>query len=930
MGKGDASRRKWRAATRCTTAAVAILAALIGFSGAATGAPKVSSALAAPTPPFQVKSTGQGSGVTPLVTSNAPTGLAPATIGAVYNLHTGLVAPTSTAGAGQVIAIIDAYHDPDALSDLNAFDVEYGYPTMSVCSSSPPFTTSTGPCFYQADPQGTPVTNSGWILEESLDIEWAHAEAPGATIVLVEADTNSNANLYGAVTWANDNGATEESMSWYSAEASNESSFDSYFDATSTSSGAPILYTAAAGDGGHAAAYPAASPTVIGVGGTTLNGCSGTSCAGFTSETSWSDSGGGVSAYEKIPAYQSAYGGPVYGQSSGGISALTGGMRAIPDVSFDGNPNTGVSVYDSTAYNSQTGWFTLGGTSVGSPNWAGILAVGASSAGALQGSQDIYSGGYKSYLKDITGGTNGTCGTDCTAGTGYDLVTGLGSPIHYPTPPTVTSSSAPQGNWVGTYGASGYALAAWNGSSDLTSLPGATLSLVQGNRYQWATSTTDVRALESPNQLTREAACWWSTSVLELQLSFSAAYSGNLELYALDYDTTSRQEAISVSGASGTQTAGLTSFSNGAWMVFPISVASGGSVTITVQQTAGVNAVLSGIFLGGSGGIQASSAPQGNWVGTYGASGYALAAWNGSSDLTSLPGATLSLVQGNRYQWATSTTDVRALESPNQLTREAACWWSTSVLELQLSFSAAYSGNLELYALDYDTTSRQEAISVSGASGTQTAGLTSFSNGAWMVFPISVASGGSVTITVQQTAGVNAVLSGIFLGGSGGIQASSAPQGNWVGTYGASGYALAAWNGSSDLTSLPGATLSLVQGNRYQWATSTTDVRALESPNQLTREAACWWSTSVLELQLSFSAAYSGNLELYALDYDTTSRQEAISVSGASGTQTAGLTSFSNGAWMVFPISVASGGSVTITVQQTAGVNAVLSGIFLG
>ena len=107
-------------------------------------------------------------------------------------------------------------------------------------------------------------------------------------------------------------------------------------------------------------------------------------------------------------------------------------MRGVPDVSFDVNPNTGVSVYDSTADDSQSGWFTLGGTSVGTPNWAGILAVGDGSAGPLEGAQKIYGGGYESYLRDITGGTNGSCGTDCTAGTGYDLVTGLGSPISYP------------------------------------------------------------------------------------------------------------------------------------------------------------------------------------------------------------------------------------------------------------------------------------------------------------------------------------------------------------------------------------------------------------------------------------------------------------------------------------------------------------------
>ena len=217
-----------------------------------------------------------------------------------------------------------------------------------------------------------------------------------------------------AVSWANDNGATEVSMSWDGPEFSGETTeYDSYFDAKSTSTGAPILYTASAGDSGSGAVYPAASPNVIAVGGTTLNGCNDTSCAHFSSETAWSGSGGGVSAYEKIPAYQSGYGGPVYSESSGGISALTGGMRAIPDVSFEANPDTGVSIYDSTTYsNGQSGWFTVGGTSVGAPNWAGIFAAGASTATALQGAQAIYGGGYASYLKDITSGSNGSCGTD--------------------------------------------------------------------------------------------------------------------------------------------------------------------------------------------------------------------------------------------------------------------------------------------------------------------------------------------------------------------------------------------------------------------------------------------------------------------------------------------------------------------------------------
>ena len=389
------------------------------LSAAAPPRAGTSSAARTENPPFRVKVIGRLPDGNPRLSSPKPTGLPPSAIASVYNLS-GL-SSSSTAGTGQIIAIVDAYHDPHALSDLNTFNAQYGYPALSTCTSL----TQSGPCFEQADPQGTPRTNSGWVLEESLDIEWAHAEAPGAKIVLVEAASNSNSNLFGAVSYANSLGATEVSMSWGGGESSGETSFDADMTHAGT------FYTASAGDSGHGAEYPAASPNVIAVGGTTLNGCSGTSCSGFTSETTWSSSGGGISSVEAIPGYQSGYSGPVSGAST--ISALTGAKRGIPDVSFDANPSTGVSVYDSTSYQGQSGWFTLGGTSVGAPNWAGVLAAGkAAGSTALEGDSAIYSGGYKTNLRDITSGTNGTCGTDCTAGTGYDLVTGLGSPVNYP------------------------------------------------------------------------------------------------------------------------------------------------------------------------------------------------------------------------------------------------------------------------------------------------------------------------------------------------------------------------------------------------------------------------------------------------------------------------------------------------------------------
>lgn len=368
---------------------------------------------------YVVKQLGHLANGKPQVTSTTPTGLPPSAIQSVYNLS-GL-SPSSGAGAGQIIAIVDAFHDPNALSDLNTFNAQYGYAQLSTCTSL----SQSGPCFEQVFAQGSkPRVNAGWVLEESLDIEWAHAEAPAAKIVLVEAASNSNSNLFGAVVSANNLGAKVVSMSWGGGESSGETSTDSDFTHAGT------FYTASSGDSGHGVIYPSSSPNIIAVGGTTLNGCSGTRCS-FTSETTWSGSGGGISAVESLPAYQSGYTGPVSGASS--ISALTGGKRGVPDVSFEANPNTGVSVFDSTADNGQSGWFTIGGTSVGAPNWAGILAAAAAAGStALQGLSKIYSGGFSTNLRDVTSGTNGTCGTDCTAGTGYDLVTGLGSPINYP------------------------------------------------------------------------------------------------------------------------------------------------------------------------------------------------------------------------------------------------------------------------------------------------------------------------------------------------------------------------------------------------------------------------------------------------------------------------------------------------------------------
>jgi len=318
--------------------------------------------------------------------TTSPTGLSPATIKSVYNYST-----SSTAGAGKTIAIVDAYDDPTAESDLAVFSSQYGLPAC---------TTANG-CFTKVNQTGGtsyPRKDAGWALEISLDVQWAHAIAPGARILLVEAATNSFANLLAAEDYAKTH-ANYVSNSWGGSEFSGESSYDSHFQQSG------VGFFVSSGDSGTPAQYPSASPNVISVGGTTLNFSGST----FVSETGWSGSGGGCSLYETATSAQSSF--SQYGQVG------CAGKRATPDVSLDADPASGVSVYDTTRYQGQQGWFRVGGTSASSPMWA---ARAAASSASVVNSAYVY-GNSISY-RDITSGNNGA-----STLVGYDLVTGRGS-----------------------------------------------------------------------------------------------------------------------------------------------------------------------------------------------------------------------------------------------------------------------------------------------------------------------------------------------------------------------------------------------------------------------------------------------------------------------------------------------------------------------
>lgn len=316
-------------------------------------------------------------------------------------------------GGSQTIAIVDAYDDPNAASDLQVFSAQFGLPfsggnfqVVYAGGSEPP-----------ADPTG------GWEVEESLDIEYAHAMAPNAMLYLVEANSNYYSDLFPAIQVASNlvqcgqtttcpsgsKGRGEVSMSWGGQEFSGESTLDSYFTAHG------VVYLAAAGDS-PGVIYPCASPNVVCAGGTTTARSEYT--GNLIQEIAWSDAGGGVSFYEPIPGYQAG---------NRAIARQLGGYRGVPDISADSNPNTGVWVLDTFPVPGP-GWYIVGGTSAATPTLAGIVnAAGNLASSSWAELSELYGRGNSYNFNDVT---YGACGyySGTFSSPGWDLCTGFGSP----------------------------------------------------------------------------------------------------------------------------------------------------------------------------------------------------------------------------------------------------------------------------------------------------------------------------------------------------------------------------------------------------------------------------------------------------------------------------------------------------------------------
>jgi Putative Ig domain len=372
-----------------------------------------------------------------VVPNAVPSGYSPANLASAYKL-------SSAGGSGATVAIVDAYNDPSAAADLAVYRSQYGLSACTVASG----------CLRIVNQNGAtsplPTNDAGWAGEESLDLDMVSAVCPNCHIILVEANSPSDADLYAAEDRAVSLGAKYVSNSWGGDEYSSQTTDDAHFNHTG------VVITASTGDDGTGASYPATSRYLTAVGGTSLNTASNT--RGWA-ETAWSDAGSGCSAYDSKPSWQTV--------ATGSCT-----KRAEADVSAVADPNTGVAVYQSYG---GSGWAVYGGTSASSPIVASVYALAGTPAAGTYPASYPYS--HLGNLFDVTSGNNGSCGAPiCTAGTGWDGPTGLGTPngtAAFTAGGTSTVTVANPGNKTATVGAA---------------ITPFTLTATGGSTYSWTAS----------------------------------------------------------------------------------------------------------------------------------------------------------------------------------------------------------------------------------------------------------------------------------------------------------------------------------------------------------------------------------------------------------------------------------------------------------
>jgi len=537
------------------------------------------------------------------MTASGVVGLTPNQLRQAYGVNLLSFGGVTSGGAGQTIAIVDAYNAPTITTDLATFDSTFGLPnpTLTIINQNG------GTSLPTAD---TSERGNSWAVETSLDVEYAHAMAPEAKIVLVEANSANNSDLYAAINTArNYAGVSVVSMSWGGSESSSDPSSNSYFTTPSGHTG--VTFIASSGDSGaydyyytstKAVEYPAASPNVLSVGGTLLNV---DSSGNYISESGWGSgtssginggSGGGISTYESQPSYQS------------GVVTQTSTKRALPDVSFDASPNSGVAVIDTWDFGSSDPWAQIGGTSLAAPSWAGIIALvnqdrALSGLKPLDGATQTLPGIYSlsaADFHDITTGNNGYA-----AGVGYDLVTGRGTPIvnqlvpalaGVPTTPTpvITALTA---NPTPTIAGTTVTLSA-TGVQET----GGTISSVAFYRESNGTSGLQVGSDTTLTGSVTHSGTTWS-----LSLATAGMASGTYTYYAVAVDSSGVKSTVSSTTLTiVTPTPVIASLTDN-----PSSTAAGTSVTFTANNVTETGGTVSSVAFyresNGTSGLQIGS-----------------------------------------------------------------------------------------------------------------------------------------------------------------------------------------------------------------------------------------------------------------------------------------------------------------------------------
>ena len=844
----------------------------------------------------------------------------------------GITALTSSlpnpTGAGVTIAIVDAYGDMTSSnsnltdiiqSDLQTFCTKYSLPYTASGSSA---------TLTEEFPDGAPTTtNANWATETALDVEWVHAVAPGAKILLF-VSPDSGQGLYDCVSSANSL-ASVVSMSWGGSEFSGENTLDSTYFAQPN-----VAYFVATGDNGEGTEYPSVSPDVTAVGGTSLTIDSGDV---YGSETAWSGSGGGTSTNEGSAAFQDPW--------------VTSGNREVPDVSIVADPNTGVFVEQNG-----TG-HQIGGTSLATPVWAAITGIIDANVLTPLSESNVHAFQYNfgnptnidTYFHDITSGSNGI-----SAGTGYDEVTGIGTPKGNVLLPAVVPLAP---STVGATGGNAEVTVTWSTSTNATSY-----NVYRGTSAGGESSTpiatgltgtqyTDTSVTNGDTYYYKVAAVnAYCTSLLSSETSAEPGSTGSASY--LGSDTTTEGNWKGVYGATGWNVFGDTSAGN---PTYP----SGAIVTSSSP--------LAGIWMSSSllpAALQVSAAASANRI----AGVWYQTNWSMTVDVTSSTNIHLYLLDIDNLGVAETITLTD--KNGNQLDTRSASGFSGGVYyswtidgPVTFTFTSTAGHWAVLSGIFFGGTGSTAPAQPTGLSGsavsTQVALSWTASTGAtsYNVYRGTTAGGESTTPLVTGLTGTGYTNTGLTngktyyykvvavnaVGGSfASAEASATPtaptvsfvktdtstQGNWKGVYGADGWNVMGDTSSNNPTNPSYATVAPGSHLAGVWEATSLSPAALQvaAAGSTARIAGVWYQTS-WSTQVNVTGTHQ--LALYLLDINNDGFAETItitdSVSGAVlNTQSA--SSFAGGVYYVWNVS----GNVTITFTSTAGHWAVLNGIFFG